>query len=152
MSIEKLANEIYQNSHGGFEKLSIESLSKIRDYGEEKFLEHLILSYPDLFVQNFMLSHREIWEAFTKDSWRRLLLSLHDKELALFTLISFLSRYLKINSIELYRNTIGINEQIRDKVLTYFAERPGMLKLHQFEIEKLKQRGIRCEGMDNLDG
>lgn len=151
MSVKSLANEIYQNSHGGFEKLSTELLSQIRHYGEEKFLEHLILSYPDLFVQNFMLSHREIWGAFTLDSWRSMLLNLQDNELALYTLISFLSRYLRINSIVLYRNIPGINEQIRKKVLEYFSERPGMLKLHQFEIEKLRERDIKCEGMDNLD-
>ena len=139
MSIQNIANEIYQNSPGGFEKLPIETLNKIKYYGEENFLGHLIASYPDLFVQNFMLSHREIWNSFTLDSWRNLIIILQNKELALYTLISFLSRYLKINSIELYKSIPEINNQIRDNVLKYFAERPGMLRLHEFEIKKLRE-------------
>ena len=151
MSVEKLAKETFERLTTGFEKLPTDLSDQIQVHGKENFVTQLVGYFPNMYVQNFLVSHREIWESFTIDNWRKILTGLQDNDLGLYTIISFLSKYLIIDSLEVYKNMSGVNEQIRTNVLEYFSERPGLLKLHKFELKNLKANNINWVDIEPED-
>lgn len=151
MSAEKLTKEIFDRLITGFEKIPTDLSEKIQIIREEDFVTQLVGHFPNMYVQNFLVSHPEIWQSFTIDTWREILTRLQDNELGLYAIISFLNKYLIIDSLEVYKGISGVNEQIRSNVLEYFSERPGLLRLHKFELKNLKANNVNWVNIEPED-
>jgi hypothetical protein len=142
MSVQNLAYKILEDLSTGFEKLPVDLLDNIRSLGEENFITYLSANFPEMYVHNLLVAHREIWEPFTVNDWQKILISLQDHEIGLYTIISFLSKYQIVDSLEIYKNIPAINEKVRSNVLEYFTERPGLLRLHQFKLKNLLSNNV----------
>lgn len=131
--LELLAKSIFDKSLTSLEKIDPCTFKKIEDIGIQDYLFILFRDYPQIFVDFHLMANQELWIDLKERPWEEVIFKLQDLEISLYTLISFLHKYTKINAILFYEKMNPINKNVRDSVLNYFSERPGLLKIQKQE-------------------
>lgn len=140
--LEQSAELFFQTTKRGFEKIS-ESLAKeIARSGVDKYIFVLFKNYPQSMVEPHLLGNQILWFDLEVGFWERLIVQLQDLEVPLYNVIAFLHKYCKIDGLSVYKNSEIINIEIREKVLKYFSDRPGLLRVHDLQREYLRKNGI----------
>jgi hypothetical protein len=139
--ITEILNELIAKDKYNYQRIPIGTVNEIFELGIGSFLTNAFLNFPESFVHRMLVATPSLWQQLSVNSWEALMKNLGENEIAIYSLISFLSKYKKINGVELFKNIV-INEQTKSEVLKYFSERPGLLIINEFEKSILMSNGI----------
>lgn len=102
------------------------------------FLVHNFFYYPQSYVVKLLIAYNRILNSLSLNDWINILKAISGSVLALYTCISFSSKFLGINLLNTYLNFTDINDSVKANVANYFNERKALLWPDKCDIKRLQ--------------
>jgi hypothetical protein len=128
-NLEKNGNKSQTKFHGKFEEIDIKA-----------FLAYNFSLYSSSYLDRLMFSLKSYWDFFLLSDWIALIKESSGHELGIRYCLSFLYKYLGVDSLNLFRSLGDIDAGLKDETLTYFENHRNSLavfeRIYAFELQK----------------
>ena len=126
--IELLSKAMFKSMGSGNEGIQkyFEDLDQV---DRIDFFVHNYGKYSPSYLDLLMFSTKKYWEEFSLSQWEEILIKAISNELAVQYCVSFLYRYIGIDSLKLFNSLYGIEPKVKSRVLSYFEKNKGLLAI-----------------------
>ncbi|AYB29194.1 hypothetical protein [Chryseolinea soli] len=143
-SIETLSKEVF-NVLEESEVGSLLSFNKeLEKVNFSEFLTYNFGFYSPSYLDRLMFATKEYWEGFSLDNWIDLMHKNSNHELGIRYCLSFLYKYVGIDSLKLFSDFTDIDNVVKTNILTYFESQKGTLavfdRIYLSELQKFDLR------------
>ena len=143
LSMEELSRKIMEALRSGDWAIGETFSLQLNQLDFEKFLVYNFKSISSAsYLDLLMLGTKRYWESFDLSDWQRLMTSLQDHVLALHYCLTFVYKYLKVDSIHVLKNLNEIDGRNKTACLQYVERSLGAFavvdRIHLSQLNKFK--------------
>ncbi len=148
--IEVLSKAIFNGMGSGNEIIQ----KNLKDLHQIKFIDFLIYNYriySPSYLDLLMFGSKKYWENFSLNQWKEILKKSANNELSVQYCISFLYKYICIDSLKLFENIEGIEIDLKFKFLNYFRNNKGLLAVFErISTSELAKFNLTLSSFDEI--
>jgi len=148
--VELLSKAMFKSMGSGNENIQkyFEDLDQV---DRVNFFVHNYSAYSPSYLDLLMFSTKKYWEKFSLSQWGEVLRKSIGNELAVQYCISFLYRYIGIDSLKLFNELYGVDPEIKSSVLGYFEKNKGVLAIFdRIAMSELAKFKLQLSSFDEI--
>jgi hypothetical protein len=152
-NIEDLAAAFFNAVGVGSERHPIELYKELEKVDLKEFLACAFARASPTYLDHLMFSTKKYWEVFSLEDWKSVMLKTAREELAIMYCLSFIYKYIGIDSLKLFAGLSGIDEGLRSDTLAYMERAKGLLavfervalaELKKFDLDLSSFEGVKA--------
>lgn len=115
----------------------------------KNFLVHNFASSSS-YIERLMFATQPYWQSFSLNDWIQIIERSSANELRIIHCLSFVYKYIGIDSLKLYENLNDVDNVIKNKTMTYFTSHRSVLGISRIDLPVLEEFGLDLSSFEPI--